>query len=102
MNRPYLLKVFLKAASLCQHFCQNVSLKVADKHYEKTRFTMRLPRLPTARVNIITLQGFQAELGYVTAARITLHNNCVHTAYMSKISSRMFFCLICQAICGQK
>jgi len=39
-------KVCLKAASLCQHFVQSMSSKVADKHYENTRFTMRLPHLP--------------------------------------------------------
>jgi len=39
-------KACLKAASLCQHFVQSMSLKVDDKHYENTRFTMRQPRLP--------------------------------------------------------
>jgi len=39
-------KACLKAASLCQHFVQSMSLKVADKRYENTRFTMRQPRLP--------------------------------------------------------
>jgi len=38
-------KVCLKAASLCKHYVQSMSLKVADEHYRNTRFTMPLPHL---------------------------------------------------------
>ena len=79
------LESVLESSVVMSKFCQNVSLQVADKHYENTRFTMPLPRLP------LPPQALQAELGYFTTVRITSDSNCVYTVYMSKISSTMFF-----------